>query len=276
MSTRCLVVDLSSNNTHPINYEAAVASGLEGAIIKLTEGSDYANPDALEDLTGFRAKNVPVAGYHFFHPELSIASQLSNIKKNLHGVDFVWVDSELDWQGKPSDTMTPLQWQIVARTTQQMLEALKGAGIKTGLYSNPDFLDNMQGSPWGYNLWLADYGPASAPMNCLLWQFTRNGNISGINSPVDLSYFYGTLQELESLFNKNVPIIGDNEVTFIDTFPDGQTVLVVLSAGGFYDLTGNTEGITWLKDNGVAVATKSVKDFNGLAPRLKNLGKFFK
>lgn len=259
------LVDLSSNNHHPVDYAAVRAAGVGGAIIKLTEGgaaTAYVNPYAAVDVAGFRGVGLPVAGYHFLHPTTPVADQLTLLQHNLHGVDFVWVDSELD-QGP---------WPGVATATRAMCDAIAGAGLKTGLYSSPSFLGHLPGAPWGYPLWLADYGVPAPPVACTLWQYTDAGTIAGIQGAVDLSRYDGTAQALGALFAHPTPGPGapppsgtpqEEDMVWLDTDPNnGDAILVVPGRGGWYGIAADK--LAYYRANGVPEArsriTKAVFD----------------
>jgi lysozyme len=185
------VIDVSSNQKHPIDWSAVRKSGREAVIVKLTENGGahgYVNPFAAKDIADAKAAGLLVAGYHFFHPEIPVATQLAFILLHLDHVKTVWVDSESLTVG----------WGAEGPDTHAMLNALK-PHVKTGLYSNPNFLQHMAGAPWGYPLWLAEYGPkASYPFT--LWQFESNGSVPGIQGPCDVSLFQGTDAALKTLF----------------------------------------------------------------------------
>lgn len=266
-----LVVDLSSNNHHPIDYAAVKAAGVGGAIVKLTEGgaaTAYVNPYAAVDLDGFRGVGLPVAGYHFLHPATPVAAQLALLEKHLNGVGFVWVDSELD-EGP---------WPGVATATRAMCEAVAGAGLGVGLYSSPSFLWHLPGAPWGFPLWLADYGPPAPPVACTLWQYTDAGSVGGIQGAVDLSRYYGTETELGTLFARRVrgptsrpaphpkgthPSGEEEDMVWLDTDPNnGDAILVVPGRGGWFGIAADK--LAYYRANGVPEArshiTKAVFD----------------
>lgn len=185
------VLDVSSNNPHPINWRAVKASGVAAVIVKITEGGgahSYINPCAAQDIAGARAAGLPVAAYHFLHPTLSIQLQLALILKHLNGCDFVWVDSET----------AEASWTAEGLATHAMCNAL-APHVKTGLYSNPNFLGNMAGAPWSYVLWLAEYGPRASYHNTL-WQFTDAAKVPGIAAPCDLSSSWLSPAGIKALF----------------------------------------------------------------------------
>lgn len=267
-----LVVDVSSNNAHPIDYGAAARSGLGGAVVKLTEGADqsaYVNPYATEDVAGFRAAGLPVAGYHFLHPTVSIADQLALIEAHRDAVSFVWVDSE----------MPGANASATARATRQMCAALAGAGLKVGLYTGLDFLNSMPGAPFGYLLWLADYGPPQPPRPCAMWQYTDAGSLTGIAGPVDLSHYYGTEAELRLLFAPPAlaphpapppaPHPREEEMVWLDRDPNnGDAILVVPAQGGWWGISA--EKLAYYRDNSVPEAKTPISA--AVFASLKKLG----
>ena len=261
-----LVVDVSSHNPHPFDYAAVRNGGVGGAVVKLTEGADaaaYVNPYAAQDVAGFRAVGLPVAGYHFLHPTIPVADQLALLRAHLDHVAFVWVDSELV-QGS---------WSSIAATTEAMCKAIQGAGIRAGLYSNLTFLGSMPGAPWGFPLWLADYGPAAPPRPCTMWQFTDAGAVSGIQGSVDLSHYYGTEAKLAALFAplalRHVPQLTEEDTVWLDTDPNnGAAILVVPSLGGWYGLS--EEKLAYYQGNGISEA--KVKITLAVFNTLKKLG----
>lgn len=185
------VVDVSSNNHHPIDWKAVRKSGREGVIVKLTQGAGhdaYVNPFAAKDILDAKAAGLLVAGYHFMNPADPVADQVALILAHLDHVQMVWVDSET----------AEASWTAEGTATHSMCDAL-AKHVKTGLYSNPNFVKNMAGAPWHYPLWLAEYGP-KASYAYALWQFEQNGAVPGITGNCDVSVFQGDAIELAKLF----------------------------------------------------------------------------
>lgn len=205
-----LVVDVSSRNHHPIDYAAARSAGVGGAVVELTEGaasSASVNPYAGDDVAGFRAAGVAVSGYQFLHPAAPVGDQLDVLRGNLHGIGFVWVDSELAEDA----------WIDVAAQTRAMCEAIADAGLKPGIHASSMFLARLRGAPWGFPLWVYDHRVPSLPRPAAMWQYTDAGIVPGIKGRVDLSRFYGTEDALAGLFGHGVcdpaagtpPAVGD-------------------------------------------------------------------
>jgi GH25 family lysozyme M1 (1,4-beta-N-acetylmuramidase) len=191
--TSRLVLDRSDNNALP---SAAACGELGAAIEKLSEGVSYLNPQAAEAIATYRAHDVPAGGYHFFHPEESLADQVDLFCGQLRRfkIGRAFLDVELNLAGSPEAVMTPAEWielgQLVARFC---------GGVErwaaVSVYSAPDFLEQMP-MPSGVDLWLAEY-PATAPTEstrpprpCALWQWTDTGRLAEMAGDVDLSWCY--------------------------------------------------------------------------------------
>lgn len=250
------ILDISSNNPHPIDYAAVKGAGVGGAVVKLTEGADasaYVNPYAAQDIAGFKALGIPVAGYHFLHPTISIPDQLALVRAHLDHLSFVWVDSET----------AEASWTAEGTATEATCAALHGVGIKTGLYSNPNFLDNMPGAPWGYDLWLADYGPSVAPRPCKMWQYTSSATVPGISGLVDLSHYYGDVP-IATYFG---PRSTTEDSMILTHLHDGQAVVVFPEASGYRPL--GPEMQAWFESAGYAFKPPLPQN-----PPLRDLGPF--
>lgn len=194
------VVDISSDNPHPIDWHAVKASGVVALIEKVSEGTDYVDPVAEGDIAGARAAGLLVAAYHFLHPTESAATQVSLFAAHLYGCHMAVVDSEYSVNADPTDwSMTPAQWASVASVTKGVLDGISSHVNRRMLYGSPGFTPNMMGAPWNLPWWAAAYG-SRQPSGSTLWQYTDVGSCPGIQGDVDLSYFNGTEAQLAALF----------------------------------------------------------------------------
>ena len=90
-------IDISSNNNFPRtldNYKA-IANGVNGVIVKVSQGSSYANPFAEQDITTFQSLNTQVAIYHYvdFFTTLDSDNCIANAKK-FSNYEFLMLDVE--------------------------------------------------------------------------------------------------------------------------------------------------------------------------------------
>lgn len=169
-------VDVSSNNKHPIDWVSAYKSGIEVAMVKLTEGTTYFNPYAVKDAAGAKAAGMEVWLYHFATTKaakdeanyfMKYAALVPNnglcldYEPNVPSVDSGWIREFLDYSQ---------------------------AGM---LYSNEGRMQQMTPeAKRGVKLWSASYGTGK-PKNAVdAWQFTDKANVPGIQGNVDSSYVY--------------------------------------------------------------------------------------
>ena len=187
-----LIVDLSSNNPMPTDYKALKGAGVGAIIVKLTQDDNYYFEGAAEIIAKCGENDIAVGGYHFLNPATPVDAQLAWLHHHQNGLRRIFVDSELDDQGRPGAPTTPGGWYKVLVSTYEMLHGINNFAA-SGLYSNPEFLTGMVGAPWNYPLWQADYGVSKPDprWQTLIWQFTDAHVFPGIGAPVDASWWRG-------------------------------------------------------------------------------------
>lgn len=164
-------IDVSSNNDPVTKTESfwtqARAEGVTFAIVKATEGTNYANPDLPSQygnaLQALGAGNVGL--YHFLDWQYSgreqalqfhqVVSVLQSAPNPLSGLGF-WLDVEEpnghSSTGQPSITVVSEFIATMAELFQTPQDTVPG------IYTNQDTWVNLLGDPWsfsGHPLWLA-------------------------------------------------------------------------------------------------------------------------
>lgn len=164
-------VDLSSYQG-PITeteIEALKYVGVTFAYVKATQGKDYINPDAPQQIKALRAAGIKVGLYHFLDPTTDVSSQVQYFlvaASNLGGSDLpVGLDSET-----PGSSWEALAWQMVAFAMQVENEPHVVRNNQTVFYVNGNFYQNLPGFPWGRGIWFADPGVPAPTKPCLIWQ----------------------------------------------------------------------------------------------------------
>lgn len=186
-------IDVSANNPHPINWPDVARAGASFAIIKLTELSvngEYVNPHKDIDIASAKAVGLDVAGYSYIHPDVDASKTVAFLKANSAGCYRLFIDSEVTPPG--------WTWGHVGQVTEACLKLL---GPRAALYANANYITNMPGAPWGYGLWLAEYGPSHPSISCLFWQYAQTGRWPGVSGNVDTSLYYGTEPQLHEYFS---------------------------------------------------------------------------
>jgi hypothetical protein len=175
------IIDVSSNQNHPLNYSAISnylkSDGFPGVVIKLSQGSDYANPFALQDLIGFSNQQVPCALYHFVDNS-PVQSQLQWITKQydlvVSSVPNNYFPVWIDFEGSADPA-----------TIAQFLSPYPR------LYTNPSDLNTVPTLNPAVLLWIADptnqYNPSRTDVTLLARQTTVS-SIPGYDGSIDVSY----------------------------------------------------------------------------------------
>ena len=171
-----LIVDLSSNNPHPIDFVAMKASGVSAVIIKATDGTGYVNPFYVTDALAAQRAGLQVAAYHFaeFGDPVAEANHFSAVAGSLAKI----LDIE---------TSTNTIWMQAFRAALPSVEMLYGSG-----FSLPRTIYPLR--------WEASYGQANPDGPCELWQFTDAQTVGGVSAPVDASRWLGTQAQYDSFF----------------------------------------------------------------------------
>ena len=204
-------VDVSSYNGTDLSGIAK--SGAKFAVVKLSEGLDYSNPKAQDQINSAKANSMLVMGYHYarFSGDSNTAVQEGHYAVNSAKEVELPKGSYLacDWE-TGSGNATNQGYEVSANAILTFLDVIVGAGYKPLLYSGKSLLTNNVNvkkitDKYGTCLWVAGYPlasgvPASEPDfgyfpsmdGVAIWQFTDNwrglkvdGNISLIDLKSD-------------------------------------------------------------------------------------------
>lgn len=183
------IIDLSHHNTIPQDLTATKAAGVLGLIHKLTEGSGFVDEKAAARNYLADEAGLLWGVYHFLRPG-DMAAQVDFFVKTARELDvlddrsLVCVDYE-----DPDVSLAELYEALAAmRTLTGRAPVLYAGGVlkdKGGAEALPELR--------AFRLWLAQYAdelvlPAGFD-HFWAWQFTDEGTIAGVNSPVDLNHY---------------------------------------------------------------------------------------
>lgn len=186
-------VDLSHWNTIPQSLHAAADSGIVGVVHKATEGDSVVDDklDARYLLT--RDAGLRWGVYHFIRPG-NVADQVA------HFLDAIspYVDDAtlfaLDWEDRGVSTEDAIEFL-------ERVEAITGSSpvLYTGYVCKEQLLEPDPRIN-RFRLWLAQYGDeAELPpgwSKYWAWQYSDKGNVPGIDPPVDVNAYDGTVEQL--------------------------------------------------------------------------------
>lgn len=183
-------VDCSSNNSHPMNW-AAIFSYLYGlggaqpfAIIKITQGTGYTNPYAIQDIADAKAAGFAVGGYLMDEGSADPAAEEA-LYRRLTGVP-QFDDDELPDGLTDAQYIAHLQGLIAQQPAIQYLNQSEVAS----------------GYPQGSGLWLAQYNntPGVTKYPCIIHQYNDVGVIPGCAGEFDLNVWCGTETQFSQTF----------------------------------------------------------------------------
>jgi len=190
-----------------VDWGTVAASGVQFCFIKATEGAGNIDPRFVQNWKSARDAGLVRGAYHFFHPSAPAAAQADS---------FLRIVGRLECGDLPPalDLEVPAAWTGIAATDRaplalQWLEAVeKRLGVTPIVYLSPAFATEVLANAPAlarFPVWFAHYtdaaGPAIAkPWNSWsFWQYSREGNTSGVMLAVDLDRFNGSLDDLKAL-----------------------------------------------------------------------------
>ncbi len=194
-----------------IDWPKVRTTGQVFVFVKASEGETYTDPTFDDNWNGAKGVGMLRGAFCFFHPNQDPVKQanlfISTVKSlNDNGELPPVLDLERA-DGQDDNT--------IITKAKSWLDAVEQAfGRKPIIYSGYFFLrDNFSlpgggPPPWAkdYPLWIAQYpnqyNPSLSPLlpngwfQWNFWQYSQTGSVNGINSPVDLDVFNGSLADL--------------------------------------------------------------------------------
>ena len=196
-------IDVSSYQPNSkLDWPKLKAAGVDFAVVKYTEGTNYMNPEAFAQVTSARAAGIVTHAYHFFRAYNIGGARAEAVifagKLKLCPVDgYAIIDVEATSCNVGKDALTA--------NINAFLDELAQAGFdRLGVYASLDWFRNKfnrDGLRPGVLIWLAQYPTSAAVMlsyadsrkpsdPCDVWQFASSGRVDGYNGNLDVSVDY--------------------------------------------------------------------------------------
>jgi lysozyme len=189
-------------------------AGSSFAFVKATEGSSYINPYFASDFAAVRANGLIRGAYHFARPAGSTGAAIQANAKTQ--ADFYIRTAGR--MGSAGDLPPVLDLEIAGALnaaqlslwTQTWLNRAKQLTGRTPIvYTYVYFWQSRMANSRAfaaYPLWLAYYSTSTPPQvggwtRETFWQYTDRAVIPGVNRPVDLNLFNGSLADLRAMAN---------------------------------------------------------------------------
>ena len=187
-----------------INWSAVKAAGKQFALIRVSDGTGFKDPQFLNNWRNAKAAGLTVGAYQFFRPGQDVTAQADLIVNQLISVGFGAGDIPPVIDVEVKDGVSNAN--IIARVNSWLQRVRSRTGRLPVLYTSPGFwsgLGNPTPSPLPY-LWDAHWTSACPSLppawgRLRFWQYSSTGRVSGISGNVDLDVYNGTLAELRGL-----------------------------------------------------------------------------
>lgn len=191
VTKRSYGVDVSSHNGTDLSSLAR--AGAKFALVKTSEGLDYRNPKAQDQINSAKDNGMMVSGYHYarFSANSGVAVQEGHYAVNSAVAVGLPKGSYLacDWE-TGSGNVTNQGYEASANAVLAFLDVIVAAGYKPLLYSGKSLLTNNMNvkkitAKYGSCLWVAsyktmnrqdtaDFGYFPSMDNIAIWQFSSN------------------------------------------------------------------------------------------------------
>ena len=168
-----------------VDFELVGQSNVHFVYMKATQGTTYIDPTYQGRVSALKGSELLHGAYHFYEPDKDAIAQathfLEQVKISKHTLPPM-LDVEITQQTSPEDIKKGVKLWL-----EHVYKALKCQPI---LYSYGSFWEENLGDEFNdYPFWLADYAtkpnvPAQLK-NWRIWQYTDQGQISGIEHKVD-------------------------------------------------------------------------------------------
>ena len=190
-------IDVSSNNG-VVDFNKVKQAGYDFVIIRCGYGNDESSQDDKQyknNIQKCEELNIPYGVYIYSYAvDLKHAkSEVNHVIRLLRGKHpqyGIWFDVE-DADGyKSKRNVTEQMYKDI---TYEFCSQMKNKGYKVGIYANiywlTDILDDTRLDI--FPKWVAQWGnKCDYEKDYVMWQYSDSGKINGIQTNVDLDYYY--------------------------------------------------------------------------------------
>lgn len=181
-----------------INWSTVKSSGVRFAMIRVSDGTTFMDPQFEANWKNAKAARVVVGAYQFFRPNQDATAQADIMVDQLNAMGFTRLDLppviDVETTSGVSNSTVLSQVNIWLQRVQ-----LRTGRMPT-LYTSPGFWSGI-GNPTPTplpNLWVAHWTsncPTIPPPWTELqwWQYSSSGSVPGISGAVDLDLFNGPM-----------------------------------------------------------------------------------
>lgn len=190
-----------SYHQQTIDWPRVKLAGIEFAFIRVSDGVTVRDPEFATNWTAAGRAGVLRGAYQFFRPDQSPIAQADLFIAALRGRDPAELAPVIDIEITGGLPMI----EVIARAMRWIERVREKLGVEPIVYTGNDLWRDQSAGPLARQpLWLAHYArvcpTVPAPwVRWTFWQHTDRGAVPGIEGPVDLNVFAGTVEELRAL-----------------------------------------------------------------------------
>jgi lysozyme len=189
-----------------IAWKRVHRAGIRYAFIRASDGLDHPDERFAKNWAGAKRANIMRGAYQYFRPDQDPTAQadfLISVLARDPGELPPVIDVETDGGKSPAELVARMQTWI-ARVRDKL-------GVEPIVYTGPEFWrDKTRNADLSTQpLWIAHYTRSCPTIpttwaKWTFWQHTDNGRVPGIEGPVDLDLFAGTLADLQDFARRRV------------------------------------------------------------------------
>lgn len=187
-----------------IDWERVKNAGNSFAFAKATEGIHTVDTTFAANWAGMQAAGISRGAYHFYRATRDPAQQAQHFLDVLTSAGGL-TDTDLPPALDLEDNNGAAQigsTALISGVTTWLSHVSDATGRIPIIYTAPSFWRTYMNNQFGqYFLWIANYGVPKPHVpdgwdRWSFWQYADNGNVDGIQGPVDLDHFAGTQADL--------------------------------------------------------------------------------
>lgn len=186
--------DIHWNTLQKIEEKIAI----DFVIIRSTAGKDKIDTKFRSNWRNAKQHQFITGAYHYYRPNENSKEQALNYIKTvkLSKGDFPPI---LDIEKLPK-TQSIDSLKVGLKRWLAIVE--NHYKVKPIIYSGENYYYNFLKDTFSeYKFWIANYNfnLNNHPDACIIWQFSENGSVKGIKTPIDLNVFNGDINELKKI-----------------------------------------------------------------------------
>ncbi len=188
-----------------IDWKKVAAAGIDFAIIRSLRGSLKTDPYFENNFKGARENGIAIGIYKY-----SYATDVDFAKKEAEAIIKLLAGRKVEakiWFDIEDECQKDLDKNLLFNIIKIFLDTIKAAGYDVGIYCNTYWYTTVLTEDirkLTKNWWLAQWTnwngiiQGKPDKGEIVWQYSNNGRIDGITGPVDLDYYYGAWDSIET------------------------------------------------------------------------------